>query len=62
MIFIYLLAGKLHKKQEKRKLKHFRTGCARGFYRNVADNIDNFRGSDYYGKIENDTDIPTKDV
>ena len=32
------------------------------FYRNLADNIDNFLGSDFYGQIANDHNIPSEDV
>ena len=32
------------------------------FYRNLADNVDNFSGSDFYGRIANDTNIPSEDI
>ena len=32
------------------------------FYRNLADNVDNFLGSDLYGKITSDANIPPEDV
>ena len=32
------------------------------FYRNLADNVDNFLGSNFYGRIANDTDIPSDDI
>ena len=32
------------------------------FYRNLADNIDNFLGSDFYGRIFNDVNIPSEDI
>ena len=32
------------------------------FYRNLADNVDSFLGSDFYGRIANDTDIPSDDA
>ena len=32
------------------------------FYRNLADNVDNFVGSDFYSQIATDSDIPTEDV
>ena len=32
------------------------------FYRNLADNIDNFFGSDFYGKIASDVNIPSEDL
>ena len=34
----------------------------RSFYRNLADNVDNFLGSDFYGKIASDANIPPKEV
>ena len=33
-----------------------------GFYRNLANNVDNFIGSDFYGKIANDSNIPAEDM
>ena len=32
------------------------------FYRNLADKVDTFLGSDFYERIANDTDIPSYDV
>ena len=32
------------------------------FYRNLADNLDNFLGSYFYGSIANNTNIPCEDV
>ena len=32
------------------------------FYRNLADNVDNFLGSDFYGRIANDANIPSEDI
>ena len=60
--FYSLPTGKLHKKTKKSRLKNFSTGCVGRFYRNLADNIDNFLGSDFYGRIANDSDIPSEDV
>ena len=40
------------------KLKNFPAGYVGRFYRNLADNVDNFLGSDFYGKIAIDTNIP----
>ena len=34
----------------------------RSFYRNLADNVDNFLGSDFYGKFASDANIPPKEV
>ena len=42
----YLLStGRLHKKTRKSRLKHFPAGYVGNFYRNLADNVDNFLGS-----------------
>ena len=49
---------KLYKKPKKMKLKNFPAGYVGRFYRNLADNVDNFLGSDFYGKIAIDTNIP----
>ena len=62
MSYISLTAGKLHKKPEKIKLNIFLAGYVGIFYRNLADNADNFLGSEFYGKIANDANIPSKDV
>ena len=32
------------------------------YYRNLADNIDNFSGSDFYSRIGVDADLPREDV
>ena len=47
MSFISLSTGKLYNKKEKRKLKNFPAGYVGRFYRNFADNVDNFLGSDF---------------
>ena len=62
MNFTSLPAGKLHRKTEKRKLKNFPAGYVRKFYRNLADNVDTFLGSEFYGRITNDADIPSEDI
>ena len=62
MSFISLPMGKRYKKPEKVKLKNFPAGYIENFYRNLADNIDDFLGSDFYGKIANNRDIPSEDV
>ena len=54
--------GKLYKKPKKMKLKNFPAGYVGRFYRNLADNVDNFLGSDFYGKIAIDTNIPIEDI
>ena len=57
--FISLPTDKLYKKQEKTFF--FPAGYVGRFYRNLAD-VDDFLGSDFYGKIANDTNNPTEDV
>ena len=47
MSFISLSTGKLYNKKEKRKLKNFPAAYVGRFYRNFADNVDNFLGSDF---------------
>ena len=54
--------GKFQKKEKTRRLKNFPAGYVGSFYRNLADNVDNFLGSDFYGRITNDADIPSEDV
>ena len=44
------------------KLKNFLAGYVGRFYRNLADNVDNFLGSDFYEKIAIDTNIPIEYV
>ena len=62
MSFISLPTGKLYKKPEKKKLKNFPAGYVGKFYRNLADNVDMILGSDFYGRIASDADIPSEDV
>ena len=62
MSFTSLLTGELFKKPEKKKLKNFPADYVGKFYRNLADNVDTFLGSDFYGRISNDADIPSEDV
>ena len=62
MSFISLPIGKLHKEPEKRRLKYFPAGYVGSFYRILEDNIDNCIGSNFYGKIASDADIPSEDV
>ena len=57
MIFISLPTGKLYQKLEKRRLKNFPAGYVGSFYVNLVDNINNFIGSDFYGKIASDAGI-----
>ena len=62
MSFVSLPTGKLYKKTQKKKLKNFPRGYLGRFYRNLGDNVDSFLGSDFYGRIANDADIPTDNV
>ena len=62
MSFISLPMGMLSKKPEKRKIKNFPAGYVGKFYRSLADNVDTFLGSDFYGQITNDADIPSEDL
>ena len=62
-IYFYSLpTGKLHKKTKQRRLKNFPAGYFGSFYRNLADNVDNFLGSDFYEQIANDYNLPLEDV
>lgn len=62
MSFVSLPAGTFHKKPKKSRLENFPAGYVGWFYRNVADNVDNFLGSEFYGRIAKDADIPFEDV
>ena len=54
--------NKLYKKENTKRLKNFPAGYVGSFYRNLADNVDNFTGSDFYSRITVDADIPREDV
>ena len=43
-------------------MKIFPAGYIGKFYRNLADNVDNFLGSEFYERIANDVEIPSNDV
>ena len=60
--FYLLPTNKLYKKENTKRLKTFPAGYVGSFYRNLADNVDNFIGSDFYSRITNDSDIPDDDV
>ena len=62
MSFIALPTSTVYKKPEKKKLENFPAGYVGIFYRNLADNVDNFLGYQFYGKIANDANIPSEDV
>ena len=53
----YLLPTNLYKKEKTERLKNFPAGYVRSFYRNLADNVDNFVGSHFYSWIAADSDI-----
>ena len=60
--FFSLPTGKLHKKEKQKKFKHFPAGYVGNFYRNLADNVDNFLGSEFYGRITNDANSTSANV
>ena len=60
--FYLLPTNKLYKKEKTKRLKKFPAGYVGSFYRNLADNIDNFTGSDFHSRIAADADIPKEDV
>ena len=62
MGFYSLPTAKLYKKIKKLRLKNFPSGYVGSFYRNLADNVYNFIGSDFYGRIANDLSIPPEDL
>ena len=52
----------LHQKLEISRLKNFPAGYVGSFYRDLADNVDTFLGSDFYGRTTKDADMPSEDV
>ena len=42
--------------------KTIQKGLKKAFYRNLADKVDTFLRSDFYGRIASDADIPSEDV
>ena len=60
--FYSLPTDNLYKKTEMKRLKNFPAGYVGSFYKNLADNVNQFLGSDFYGRITNDADIPPEDV
>ena len=60
--FFLLPTNKLYKAEDTRRLKNFPAGYVGNFYRNLADNVDNFPGSDFYSRIASDANIPREDV
>ena len=57
-----LPTGKLHKEPEKLELNNFPAMYMGRFYRNRADNVNSFLGSNFYRKITSDYDIPSDDI
>ena len=62
MGFYSLPTVKLNKKSKASRLTNFPTSYVGNFYRNLVDNVDNVLGSDFYGRIASDYNIPTEDV
>ena len=60
--FYLLPTNKLYKKEKTERLKNFPAGYVGSFYKNLADNVDNFVGSNFYSRIAADSDIPKEDV
>lgn len=60
--FYLLPTNRLYKKEKTERLKNFPTGYVGSFYRNLADNVDNFTGSDFYSQIAADANLPKEDV
>ena len=56
MGFYSLPTGKLHKKTKRARLIYFLAGYVGSF------NVDNFIGSDFYGRIANDSNVPSEDI
>ena len=60
--FFSLSTGKLHKKEKQKRLTNFPAGYVGNIHRNLADDVDNFPGSEFYGRITNDANLPSADV
>ena len=60
--FYSLPTGKVYKKIKQRRLKNFLAGYVGSFYRNLADNVDNFPASNFYGQIASDYNKLSEDV
>ena len=60
--FYSLPTGTLHKKPRQNRLKNFPDSYVCNVYRNLADNVGNFWGSDFYGRIANDVDISPENI
>ena len=62
MGFYSLPTGILHKKTKKSRLKNVPADYVGSFYWNLTDNINNFLGSHFYGRIASGTNVPPEDV
>ena len=60
--FYLLPTNKLYKKEKTERLKNFLAGYVGKFYRNLADNVDSFTGSDFYSRKAAGADLPREDV
>ena len=60
--FYLLPTNRLYKKEKTERLKNFPAGYVGSFYRNLAGNVDNFTGSDFYSQIAADANLPKEDV
>ena len=60
--FYLLPTNKLVKKENTKRLKIFPAGYVGKFYRNLADNVDNFLSSDFCSRIWKDYDILNDDL
>ena len=60
--FFSLLTGKLPIKEKQEGLKNVPAGYVGNFCRKIANNVDNFLGSVFYGRITNDANLPSEDV
>ena len=61
LVFICYLLVKLLRKLKKR-IENFPAGYVGSFYQNLADSVDIFMGSDFYGRIVSNSNIPSEDI
>ena len=62
MSFYSSLTGKIYKRKEKRKLKNLPAEYVGRFYRNLANNVNNFLGSDFYEQIASGYGMLSADI
>ena len=60
--FFLLPTNKLYKKENTRRLKNFPAGFVGNFNKNLAHNVENFTGSDFYTRTASDANIPREDA